>query len=62
MVWQTQCVNVRPPRPGIDKYITVHNQSLKPFVWTAKVNDTLQKVIHADRQLGANKNEALDQP
>jgi transposase len=43
----------------IEEYITVHNQNPKPFVWTAKANDILQKVIRANRQLGSKKNEAL---
>lgn len=29
---------------AIEEYITVHNQNPKPFVWTAKANDILQKV------------------
>ena len=44
---------------AIDEYIAVHNQNPKPFVWTAKANDILQKVIRANRQLGSKKNEAL---
>ncbi len=44
---------------AIDEYIAVHNQNPKPFVWTAKANDILQKVIRANRRLGSKKNEAL---
>lgn len=44
---------------AIDEYIAVHNQNPKPFVWTAKANDILQKVIRANRQLSSKKNEAL---
>ena len=44
---------------AIEEYITVHNKNPKPFVWTAKANDILQKVIRANRQLGSRKNEAL---
>src|SRR5471032_1872592 len=44
---------------AIKEYITVHNQDPKPFVWTAKANDILQKVIRANRRLGSKKNEAL---
>ncbi len=44
---------------AIEEYISVHNQNPKPFVWTAKANDILQKVIRANRQLGSKKNEAL---
>ena len=44
---------------AIDEYIAVHNENPKPFVWTAKANYILQKVIHANRRLGSKKNEAL---
>lgn len=44
---------------AIEEYIAVHNQNPKPFVWTAKTNDILQKVIRANRRLGSKKNEAL---
>jgi transposase len=44
---------------AIEEYISMHNQNPKPFVWTAKANDILQKVIRANRQLGSKKNEAL---
>ena len=33
---------------AIEEYITVHNQNPKPFVWTAKENGILQKVIRAN--------------
>jgi transposase len=44
---------------AIREYIAVHNQDPKPFVWTAKANDILQKVIRANRRLSSKKNEAL---
>jgi len=44
---------------AIDEYIAVHNENPKPFVWTAKANDILQKVIRANRRPGSKKNEAL---
>ena len=44
---------------AIEEYIAVHNKNPKPFVWTAKANDILQKVIRANRKLGSKKNEAL---
>lgn len=44
---------------AIEEYISMHNQNPKPFVWTAKTNDILQKVIRANRKLGSKKNEAL---
>ena len=40
---------------AIKEYIAVHNQEPKPFVWTAKANDILQKVIRANRRLGSKK-------
>ncbi len=43
---------------AINEYIAVHNENPKPFVWTAKVNDILQKVIRANRRFGLKKNEA----
>ena len=44
---------------AIEESITVHNKNPKPFIWTAKAKDVLQKVIRANRQLGSKKNEAL---
>jgi transposase len=44
---------------AIEEYIAAHNKNPKPFVWTAKANDILQKVIRANRRLGSKKNEAL---
>ena len=44
---------------AIHEHIAAHHQNPKPFVWTAKANDSLQKIIRADRQLGSKNNEAL---
>ncbi len=44
---------------AIKEYVAVHNKDPKPFVWTAKANDILQKVIRANRRLSSKKNEAL---
>ncbi|HEX7369972.1 MAG TPA: transposase, partial [Rhodanobacteraceae bacterium] len=44
---------------AIEEYITLHNRNPKPFVWTAKANDILQKVIRANRRIGSKNNEAL---
>jgi transposase len=44
---------------AIEDYIAMHNENPKPFVWTAKANDILQKVIRANRRIGSKKNEAL---
>ena len=46
-------------RVTIENYITVHNQNPKPFVWTAKANDILQKVIRANSQLSRKQNGTL---
>jgi hypothetical protein len=37
----------------------LHNKNPKPFVWTAKANDILAKVIRANHNLSSKQNEAL---
>lgn len=44
---------------AIHEYIANHHQNPKPFVWTAKANDILQKVIRANRKISSKNNEAL---
>jgi transposase len=44
---------------AIQEYIALHNKDPKPFVWTAKANDILAKVIRANRKLSSKQNEAL---
>lgn len=44
---------------AIDEYIAHHNANPKPFVWTAKANDILQKVIRANQKLGSKNNATL---
>jgi hypothetical protein len=44
---------------AIKEFIANRNKNPKPFVWTAKANDILQKVIRANRRLSSKKNEAL---
>ena len=44
---------------AIKEYITVHNENPKPFIWTAKAGDILQKVIRANGHLSSKQNEAL---
>ena len=44
---------------AIDQYVTHHNTSPKPFIWTKSARDILQKVIRANRKLSAKQNEAL---
>jgi hypothetical protein len=36
---------------AIGEYIDGHNQNSKPFIWTAKANDILQKVTRAQTVL-----------
>ena len=44
---------------AIQEYVHVHNKNPKPFIWTAKATDILQKVIRANRRLSSKQNEAL---
>lgn len=44
---------------AIREYVSVHNKNPKPFIWTAKATDILQKVIRANRRLSSKQNEAL---
>lgn len=44
---------------AIEQYTTVHNKNPKPFVWTARAHDILQKVIRANSRLSSKQNEAL---
>jgi transposase len=44
---------------AIKEYVAVHNKDPKPFIWTAKAADILQKVIRANRRLCSKQNEAL---
>lgn len=43
----------------IKDYIAVHNENPKPFIWTAKANDILQKVIRANQRLSSKQNDSL---
>ena len=36
---------------AIGNYIDVHNQNPKPFIWTAKASDILEKVTRAQTSL-----------
>ena len=44
---------------AIKEYIAVHNKNPKPFIWTAKAQDILAKVIRANSRLSSKQNEAL---
>jgi transposase len=51
--------NVPELTAAIKAYVAVHNKNPKPFIWTAKAKDILQKVIRANRRLSSKQNEAL---
>ena len=44
---------------AIKEYIALHNKNPKPFIWTAKAQDILAKVIRANSRLSSKQNEAL---
>ena len=44
---------------AITEYVQVHNKNPKPFIWTAKADDILAKVIRANKRLSSKQNEAL---
>ena len=44
---------------AIEHSFTVRNKNPKPFVWTAKTNGIIQKVIRVNSRLGFKQNEAL---
>ena len=44
---------------AIDEYIADHNENPKPFIWTAKAKDILEKVIRANHKLSSKQNGAL---
>ncbi|APZ43758.1 IS630 family transposase [Acidihalobacter ferrooxydans] len=44
---------------SINTYIEQHNQNPKPFIWTAKAKDILEKVVRANRKLSSKQNDAL---
>lgn len=44
---------------AIHNYVAHHNENPKPFIWTAKANDILQKVVRANSRLSSKQNEAL---
>ena len=51
--------NVPELTAAIKEYIGLHNKNPKPFIWTAKANDILAKVIRANSRLSSKQNEAL---
>ncbi len=44
---------------AIEHYVTGDDKDLKPYVWTAKENDIVHKVIRANSRLSSKQNEAL---
>ena len=44
---------------AIEEYIAKHNQNPKPFIWTKKANDILEKVVRANSRLSSKQNDAL---
>ena len=44
---------------AIQGYIATHDDKPKPFIWTAKATDIMQKVIRANRRSSSKQNEAL---
>lgn len=50
MHWRSVFKSVSERSAAIGRYIAAHNKKPEPFVWTAKANDILQKVIRANRR------------
>jgi len=44
---------------AINEYVGHHNIKPKPFIWTAKAKDILQKVIRANERLSSKQNATL---
>lgn len=44
---------------AIKEYIAMHNKNPKPFIWTAKAQDILAKVIRANNRLSSKQNATL---
>ncbi|MFW7342317.1 IS630 family transposase [Pollutimonas sp. H1-120] len=44
---------------AIQEYVAHHNENPKPFIWTAKANGILQKVVRANSRLSSKQNDAL---
>ena len=44
---------------AIEEYIEQHNKNPKPFIWTAKAQDILAKVIRANARLSSKQNDGL---
>ena len=44
---------------AIEDYVAHHNKHPKPFIWTAKAKDILEKVIRANSRLSSKQNATL---
>ena len=44
---------------AIKDYVAHHNKNPKPFIWTAKAKDILEKVIRANSRLSSKQNATL---
>lgn len=44
---------------AIEGYVACHNENPKPFIWTAKAKDILEKVIRANKRLSSKQNATL---
>ena len=44
---------------AIDEYVARHSTDPKPFIWTKRARDILQKVIRANTRLSSKKNGTL---
>ena len=49
--------SVRELEAALQTYIAQHNQNPKPFIWTAKASDILEKVKRG--QMALNKNASV---
>ena len=44
---------------AFDEYIANHNTKPKPYIWTKRADDILQKVIRANGKLSPKQNATL---
>lgn len=51
--------SVKELEAAIESYVAHHNNNPKPFIWTAKATDILDKVVRANRRLSSKQNDAL---
>ena len=51
--------SVKELTEAIEEYIQIQNKKPKPFIWTAKAKDILEKVIRANSHLSSKQNTTL---